>query len=287
MNHLIWRKFKRDRRAMAGLIFLIVEILIVLILPMFLQISPTMTDQVAGFWSPPSSEHWLGTDDVGRDIFARLLHGGRISLMIGFAAAFMSLAIGIPLGLIAGYRRGAVEFCIMRCVDVVQSFPSMILILCLVSLVGPSAWNIILVIGGLGWASVTRLVYGNTLSIREKDYILAVRALGASNSEILRKNIFPNAVAPVLSILPMKVGRAILSESGLSFLGVGLRTPEASWGNMMQNATELMTLTHRPWMWLPPGLCIIATIFALQFVGEGLRKAMNPKEMQMSEVPRN
>lgn len=277
-SHPALTAFWSDRRAAAAAIFLGVEILLVLLLPLFLDQDPNLTDRAAGFWAPPSAQHLLGTDDVGRDIFARLLHGGQISLLVGFASAGLGVVLGVPLGLLAGYKGGKWEYWIMRACDTFQSFPSIILVLAMVSLLGPSVWNIILVIGGLGWASVARLVYGNTLSAKKAEYVEASRALGAGDSAILFRTILPNVVAPVWAVLPLKVVRAILSESSLSFLGVGLRTPQASWGNLTQSAMELVTLTTRPWAWLPPGLCIVATAMALLLVGEGLRKALNPRK---------
>lgn len=279
-SHPALTAFWSDRRAAAAAIFLGVEILLVLLLPLFLDQDPNLTDRAAGFWAPPSAQHLLGTDDVGRDIFARLLHGGQISLLVGFASAGLGVVLGVPLGLLAGYKGGKWEYWIMRACDTFQSFPSIILVLAMVSLLGPSVWNIILVIGGLGWASVARLVYGNTLSAKKAEYVEASRALGAGDGAILFRTILPNVVAPVWAVLPLKVVRAILSESSLSFLGVGLRTPQASWGNLTQSAMELVTLTTRPWAWLPPGLCIVATAMALLLVGEGLRKALNPRKRQ-------
>lgn len=279
-SHPALTAFWSDRRAAAAAIFLGVEILLVLLLPLFLDQDPNLTDRAAGFWAPPSAQHLLGTDDVGRDIFARLLHGGQISLLVGFASAGLGVVLGVPLGLLAGYKGGKWEYWIMRACDTFQSFPSIILVLAMVSLLGPSVWNIILVIGGLGWASVARLVYGNTLSAKKAEYVEASRALGAGDGAILFRTILPNVVAPVWAVLPLKVVRAILSESSLSFLGVGLRTPQASWGNLTQSAMELVTLTTRPWAWLPPGLYIVATALALLLVGEGLRKALNPRKRQ-------
>lgn len=279
-SHPALTAFWSDRRAAAAAIFMGVEILLVLLLPLFLDQDPNLTDRAAGFWAPPSAQHLLGTDDVGRDIFARLLHGGQISLLVGFASAGLGVVLGVPLGLLAGYKGGKWEYWIMRACDTFQSFPSIILVLAMVSLLGPSVWNIILVIGGLGWASVARLVYGNTLSAKKAEYVEASRALGAGDGAILFRTILPNVVAPVWAVLPLKVVRAILSESSLSFLGVGLRTPQASWGNLTQSAMELVTLTTRPWAWLPPGLCIVATAMALLLVGEGLRKALNPRKRQ-------
>lgn len=276
-KHPALRRFQADKKAMACLVFLAVEAVLLLVLPLLLGQDPNVTDKTAGFWAPPSAGHWLGTDDVGRDIFARLLHGGQVSLLVGYSTALVSALLGVPLGLLAGYKGGKWEYWIMRACDTFQAFPSIILVLCLVSLLGPSVWNIILVMGVLGWSSIARLVYGSTLSVKEKEYVEASRALGASDRAILFRTILPNVVAPVWAVLPLRVGRAILSESSLSFLGVGLRTPQASWGNLMQNALELITLTTRPWAWIPPGLCIAATVFALQVVGEGIRKALNPR----------
>ncbi|WP_417092392.1 ABC transporter permease [Intestinimonas timonensis] len=273
----MWRRLRSDRRVVVCMAILALEILGVLLLPPLLGLEPDVTDRAAGFWAAPSAEHWLGTDDVGRDVLARLICGGRISLLVGFASAAINLAVGVPLGLLAGYRRGAWEFWIMRLADVFQSFPSIVLILCLVTLVGASVLNLVLVIGLLGWPGITRLVYGNVLSVREKEYILAVRALGARTGTILTRNVLPNVVAPVWAALGQRVGRAILSESSLSFLGVGIRAPQASWGNLMQSATSLAVLTGRPWVWLPPGILIILTVVCLQSLGNALRDAMDPR----------
>ena len=274
-SYAVWRAFWSDRRAAVAAVFLLVEIALVLFLPLFLGQDPNLTDRSAGFWAAPSAQHWLGTDDVGRDLFARLLYGGRTSLLVGFASAALGVVLGVPLGLLAGYKGGAWEYWIMRACDTFQSFPSIILVLAMVSLLGPSVWNIIWVIGGLGWASVARLVYSGTLSTKQTGYVEASRALGATDRAILFRTLLPNVIAPVWAALPLKVVRAILSESSLSFLGVGLRTPQASWGNLTQNAMELVTL---PWAWVPPGLCIVGTALALLLVGEGLRKALNPRK---------
>ena len=263
--------------AAVSLGFLIAEVVVVLLLPLVLGQDPNVTDRAAGFWAAPGGAHLLGTDDVGRDLFARLLAGGRVSLLVGYAAAGLSAVLGVPLGLLAGYKGGKWEYGIMRACDTFQSFPSLILVLCMVALLGPSVWNLVLVIGGLGWASIARLVYGCTLSVKGREYVTASRLLGATDRMVLFRTILPNVVAPVWAALPVKVGRAILWESSLSFLGVGLRTPQASWGNLMRNAMELVTLTTRPWAWIPPGACIILTVLALLLVSEGLRRAFDPR----------
>ena len=272
-----WARLREDRRAMAGLGLLAAELLLVLLLTPLLGLEPNVTDRAAGFWAAPSGAHWLGTDEVGRDVLARLICGGRVSLLVGFASAALSLLIGVPLGLLAGYRRGKWEFWIMRCADVFQSFPSIVLILCLVTLVGPSVVNIILVIGLMGWVSIARLVYGNTLSMREKEYIEAARAMGMKNSKIIFSEILPNAIAPVWVSIAFRVSSGILTESSLSFLGLGVQTPQASWGNIIFAAQNLLVLTARPWVWIPPGICIILVVIGFNFIGEGVRDALDPK----------
>ena len=272
-RHPALARFLAQPAAAVSLGFLIAEV----ILPLLLGQDPNVTDRAAGFWAAPGGAHLLGTDDAGRDLFARLLAGGRVSLLVGYAAVALSTVLGVPLGLLAGYKGGRWEYGIMRACDTFQSFPSLILVLCLVALLGPSVWNLVLVIGGLGWASIARLVYGCTLSVKGREYVTASRLLGATDRMVLFRTILPNVVAPVWAALPVKVGRAILWESSLSFLGVGLRTPQASWGNLMRSAMELVTLTTRPWAWIPPGACIILTVLALLLVGEGLCRAFDPR----------
>lgn len=271
------RRFWTDRRAVTGLMILLLEVILVLLLPVLFGMEPNVTDQTAGFWAPPSAAHWLGTDDVGRDVLARLICGGQVSLLVGFCAAAISLGVGVPLGLLAGWKQGKWEYWIMRLADVFQSFPSIVLVLCLVSLVGASVWNIVAVIGLLGWTGIARLVYANTLTVREREYVLAARALGGRWTTILRRNVLPNAVGPVWAVLPLRVGRAILSESSLSFLGVGIRTPQASWGSLIQYATNTAVFVGRPWIWIPPAVCIVITVVSLQWVGDGLRNALDPR----------
>lgn len=271
------RRFWTDRRAVTGLMILLLEVILVLLLPVLFGMEPNVTDQTAGFWAPPSAAHWLGTDDVGRDVLARLICGGQVSLLVGFCAAAISLGVGVPLGLLAGWKQGKWEYWIMRLADVFQSFPSIVLVLCLVSLVGASVWNIVAVIGLLGWTGIARLVYANTLTVREREYVLAARALGGRWTTILRRNVLPNAVGPVWAVLPLRVGRAILSESSLSFLGVGIRTPQASWGSLIQYATNTAVFVGRPWIWVPPAVCIVITVVSLQWVGDGLRNALDPR----------
>ena len=240
-----WARLLRDRRAVLCLAVLAAELLAVLLLPPLLGLDPYTSDLAAGFWAPPSAAHPLGTDDVGRDLLARLVCGGRVSLAVGLCSAALSVLVGVPLGLLAGYRRGAWEFWLMRLADVLQSFPSIVLVLCLVTLAGPSAVNLVL--------------------------------LGGRTGRILRRNVLPNVISPVWCAFPLRAGRAILSESSLSFLGVGIRTPQASWGSLIQYAVSLPVLAGRPWVWVPPAACMLLTVFCLQGVGDGLRDALDPR----------
>ena len=192
-------------------------------------------------------------------------------------STIISVLIGVPLGLLAGYYRGIWETIIMRAADIFMSFPSMILILVLVAVFGPSIMNVTIVIGVLGWTSMAKLIYGNTLSMREKEYIEAARAMGMKNSKIIFSEILPNAIAPVWVSIAFRVSSGILTESSLSFLGLGVQTPQASWGNIIFAAQNLLVLTARPWVWIPPGICIILVVIGFNFIGEGVRDALDPK----------
>jgi peptide/nickel transport system permease protein len=271
------QRFMRNRRALGGLLFIAVEILIVLFVPVLFGLDPLTTDVAAGFNSSPTLQYPMGTDGAGRNLFARTLYGGRISLLVGIVSTIINVCIGLPLGLVAGYYRGVIEFIVMRAADVFMSFPSMILILVLVSVVGPSIITLIVIMGIMGWTTIAKLVYGNVLSIKNKEYVEAGRAAGKSNFLIMFTEILPNAIGPVWVILSFRVGGAILTESGLSFLGVGVQAPQASWGNIINAAQSLPNLILRPWMWIPPGILIVLTVIGFNFIGEGIRDALDPK----------
>lgn len=276
-NSQAMKKFVHNKKAMLGLAIVMILVLAVVFIPLFADLDPYTTDRVAGFNKPPSDAHILGTDDVGRDLFARLLYGGRISLFVGITSTIISVLIGIPLGLIAGYFRGTAESIIMRTADAFMSFPSMVLILVLVAVFGPSILTVTVVIGVLGWTAIAKLIYGNVLSIREREYIQAARAVGVSTRKILFSEVLPNAIPPVWANISFRVAGAILTESSLSFLGMGVQTPQASWGNIIFAAQNLLVLTARPWVWLPPGICIILVVIGFNFIGEGVRDALDPK----------
>ena len=271
------KKFLHNKKAMFGLFIVVLLALAVLLIPLFMDLDPYTTDRAAGFNKGPSETHILGTDDVGRDLFARVLYGGRVSLFVGITSTIISVLVGIPLGLIAGYFRGAAESIIMRTADAFMSFPSMVLILVLVAVFGPSILTVTVVIGILGWTAIAKLIYGNVLSIREREYIQAAKTSGTSTWTILFSEVLPNATPPVWANISFRVAGAILTESSLSFLGMGVQTPQASWGNSIYAAQNLMVLTARPWVWIPPGVCIILVVIGFNFIGEGVRDALDPK----------
>lgn len=267
-------RFVRHRLAAVSALVLIVEILLLILLPLVLKLNPNSTDYTV-FEAGPSAVHILGTDDVGRDVFARLIYGGQVSLAVGFGATIISVLIGLPLGLIAGYYKGTAEIIIMRVSEIFLSIPSTILILVVVSITGTSAVMLTLVIGVMGWPGFAKLIYGNVLSAREKEYVEAARAIGEKDTSVIVRYILPNTITPILIAFTFHVASAILQESGLSFLGLGVQPPQASWGNILNGAQSITVLAYKPWRWIPAGLLLLITISAINFVGDGLRDAMD------------
>lgn len=275
-KHDFIKNFLKSRLATVALILLVVEILAMILLPVIVDLDPYTSD-IKAFNKEPSDQYIMGTDDIGRDMFARLIYGGRVSIFVGIASTVISLVIGIPLGLLAGYYRGKWETIVMRMADLFMSFPSMILILVLVAIFGSSLTTVIWVIGVLGWTAVAKLIYGNVLSVRNKEYIEAAKAIGMSNRKIIISHILPNTIAPVWVSLPFTVSHAIMSEAALSFLGMGVQSPEASWGNIINSAQRYIVLSNRPWQWIPAGIMLIITVILINLVGEGIRDAFDPK----------
>ena len=210
-------------------------------------------------------------------MFARFLYGGRVSLTVGLFSSLIGMLIGVPLGLLSGFYRGWIETLIMRAADIFMSFPAIIFILVLVSVIGPSIWSVTLVIGFLGWTQFARLIYANVLSIREKEYVESARAIGTSDFAIILRYILPNSFAPILVAATFMTASAIIMESSLSFLGMGVQPPAASWGNMLYDARSITVLSTRSWQWLPPGLALVVTVLSINFVGDGIRDALDPK----------
>jgi peptide/nickel transport system permease protein len=274
----IWRRFSSHRLALIGLVIITIVIFCALFAPFIAPHHPTKIGKE--FEAPPSREHLLGTDQVGRDVLSRLIFASRISLSVGIlSTAIMSMG-GIILGLEAGYFGGIPDMVIMRIADVFMSFPMLILIMVISSIAGSGLSRIIFIMGILGWPQVARLVRGNVLSIKEMDYIKSAVTLGFTAQRILFLHILPNTISPILVQATFGIARAIIMESALSFLGLGVNPPTASWGNMLTDAQSLTTLTERPWLWLPPGIMILLSVLAFNFIGDGLRDALDPKSIQ-------
>lgn len=235
---------------------------------------PTTLDLTA-ILHPPSGAHPLGTDALGRDVLSRMLHGARVSLWVGFVSVGISVAIGLALGLAAGYFGGLADELIMRCVDIMLCFPSFFLILAVIAFLEPSLLNIMAVIGLTSWMGVARLVRAETLSLRERDFIAAARLAGAGPVRILALHVLPNAVAPVLVSATLGVAGAILTESALSFLGLGVQPPMPSWGNMLLEGKDVLEIA--PWLSIFPGCAILLTVLGYNLLGESLRDLLDPR----------
>jgi len=273
---VLLRRLFSNKRVTVGTIILVLEVITVIFVPLFWRVDPNATDALA-FNAAPSVIHILGTDDVGRDLFARVLYGGRMSLFVGITSTLIGIVIGLPLGLFSGYYRGACETIVMRCADIFMSFPSMIFVLVLVSVFGPSVVTVTLVIGRLNWTQIAKLVHGNVVSVRNKEYIESAKADGTRNIVIIFREVLPNVLAPIWISMAFTTAQGILTESALSFLGVGIQPPNASWGNIINAAQSPMVLTMRPWVWIPAGIFLFMTIVSINLLGEGIRDALDPK----------
>ncbi|MDD3802264.1 MAG: ABC transporter permease [Desulfuromonas sp.] len=267
------RRLPRNRMTLAGLLLVGLMCLLALLAPL-LPGDPGAVD-IGRQLLPPGPDAWLGTDDLGRDVLTRIAYGARISLLVGLVAVGIATLIGILLGALAGYYGGWVDILIMRFVDIMLCFPSFFLILAVIAFLEPSIWNIMAIIGLTGWMGVARLVRAEFLSLRQRDFVLAVRSLGASDSRIIFRHILPNALSPVLVSATLGVAGAILTESSLSFLGIGVQPPTPSWGNML--ITGKQTLGTAWWLSLFPGLAILLTVLGYNLLGEGLRDLFDPR----------
>lgn len=274
---MVWRRFKRNKLAMVGLVILTIFVLLSIFAPVLTPYDPNRADFRARN-QPPSREHWLGTDDMGRDIFTRTLYGGRISLTVGLVSVGISTTLGIILGSIAGYFGGRIDALIMRIADVFYSFPFLILAITATALLGPSIYNIMMILGVLSWPGPARLLRAEFLKLKNVEFVTASIATGARSIRTMFRHMLPNAIAPLLVSATLGVASSILSEAGLSFLGLGVPPPAPSWGNMLNRARPLHILRNMPWMWIPPGVAILLTILSINFVGDGLRDALDPHQ---------
>jgi peptide/nickel transport system permease protein len=287
----VWNRLIRHRLALASLIFLLVLLILSLAAPWIADlrgVDPSQTDLFRRF-EPPSATHWLGTDDLGRDLFQRLLDGGRVSLLVGISGAFLSAVVGALIGVVAGYLGGRLDNVLMRVTDGVIALPLLPLLIVLAAIdprkigVPPeiaqsetfSLYRIVVIVALTGWTTVARLVRGATLSLREREFVRAAQALGASPARIMFVHILPNLAGSIVVATTLSVGGIILLESVLSFLGLGIQPPTPSWGNMLTNAQEL--IWQAPALAIYPGVLIFATVIAFNFLGDGLQDAMDPR----------
>lgn len=272
-----WQRFYQNKLAVVGLVIIVIFILLAIFAPLLTPHDPNRAN-LRERNQPPSKEHWFGTDDMGRDILARTLYGGRISLSVGLVSVGISLTLGLTLGAIAGYFGGMVDIVIMRVADVFYSFPFLILAITISAIFGPSIYNTMIILGVLSWPGPARLIRAEFLKLKETDYVAAATALGAKPSRVMFRHILPNGFSSLLVSATLGVASAILSEAGLSFLGLGVPPPAPSWGNMLNRARPLHILATMPWMWLAPGIAIFVIVLSINFVGDGLRDAFDPRQ---------
>lgn len=271
---IVLRRLSANRFAMAGALVVGILFVISFLAPYITPYAPDTLDAYRVLL-PPSVEHWFGTDELGRDVFTRMIYGARISLKVGFVAVGIAVTIGTVVGLLAGYYGGFLDSLMMRGVDIMLCFPTFFLILAVIAMLEPSIWYIMAIIGLTGWMGVARLVRAEVLSLRERDFVQAARALGASDLRIICNHILPNALSPVLVAATLGVAGAILTESALSFLGIGVQPPTASWGNMLTSGKDYLEFAW--WLSLFPGLAILVTVVAYNLLGEGIRDALDPR----------
>jgi peptide/nickel transport system permease protein len=271
--HDIVRQVRANRLAFAGLLIVLFMFLMALLAPL-LGGDPGEIN-IAVRLQPPGFDHLLGTDDLGRDVLTRILYAARISLLVGFVAVGISTLIGVCLGALAGYYGRWADAVIMRFVDLMLCFPTFFLILAVIAFLEPSIWNIMIIIGLTSWMGVARLVRAEFLSLRERDFVVAARAIGGSDSRIIFRHILPNALSPVLVSATLGVASAILTESALSFLGIGVQPPTPSWGNMLMAGKQ--TLGTAWWLSFFPGMAILLTVLGYNLLGEGVRDAFDPR----------
>lgn len=270
----IWKRFCRHKMGMTGLCIITVLVLIAVFAPLLAPYDPTQVNFEQSL-KEPTSDHLLGTDLLGRDIFSRIVYGSRVSLQVGIIAVAISLVIGLLLGLISGFFRGWVDTVIMRFVDITYAFPFLLFAIAIMTILGPGLINVFIAIGLINWAWFARVVRGSVLSVREMEYVLAARAMGASSFRIMFKHIMPNVIAPVIVGCALNSGYAVLSEAALSFLGIGVQPPNPSWGLMLADARSYITTA--PWMTIYPGLAISFTVLGFILLGNGLRDVIDPR----------
>ena len=272
-----WRRFRKHKLALVGLTTLVVMAVLIILAPLFLPYKPETLDLAATF-APTTAQHWLGTDDLGRDILTRLLYAGQISMSVGIICTAIVIVVGALIGVISGYFGGWIDTILMRIVDLLLAIPFFPLLLVLSQMLSqflPSFWTIVIILSVFGWLGICRLVRGQILSLRNLDFVEATRALGASNSRIMFRHMLPNSLAPLIVAATLAVGDFIISESALSFLGYGVKAPTPTWGNMLSDVNNYF-LEH-PLLAFYPGLAILLTVVSINFMGDALRDALDPR----------
>jgi peptide/nickel transport system permease protein len=269
-----WRTFSRNQLAICGSVVVAALVVLAVLAPLLAPWDPSRLD-TKRILAPPSNSHWLGTDQLGRDVLSRVLYGSRISLAVGFVSVGIAMLIGVLLGSAAGYHGGMVDTVIMRLVDLMLVFPRFFLLLAVLALLRPSIWTIMTVIGLTGWMGVARLVRAEFLTLREREFVIWSESIGAGTLRVVFRHILPNALAPVLVAMTLGIPAAILTESGLSFLGLGVQPPYATWGNILNDGKDVLEVAW--WMTLYPGLAILITVLSYNLMGEGIRDALDPR----------
>jgi len=270
----VWRRFRRNKLAMLGLSFIVLLVLMAIFAPLIAPYDPLKIDTTQ-LRKPPSSDHWFGTDTVGRDVFSRIVYGARVSLWVGIAAGTIATVVGVIFGALAGFYGGWLDTVLMRFTDVLLAFPYLVLALAIIAVIGSGVTSVILVTGFLGWLAIARVLRSSFLQIKQMEYIDAARAVGCSNTRIMMRHMLPNAVQPVIVYATLFVGSAVLSEAALSFLGVGVQEPTPAWGLMINQGRKFIAVA--PHMLFFPGAAIFLMVVAFVFVGDGLRDALDPK----------
>jgi len=272
----VWARLSRDTRARIGLLVVVMLLLVAILAPLLARHDPIRGDLIRQL-EPPSAEHWMGTDIQGRDVWARLVYGARISLAVGLISQSIALAIGLTLGLIAGYFGRWIDDLVMRLADVTLAFPTLLLLIAMVAALQPSLIVVFVTVGLVGWAGMARLVRGQVLVVRQLEYVHAARALGTTDGRIITRHVLPNVIAPVVIASTLGMAGAIMAEAALSFLGLGVQPPTPSWGAMIADGRDLSQLRSSPWTSLFPGLAIGATVLGFNLLGDALRDALDPR----------
>lgn len=272
------KRYKQNKLAVLGALLLTFLIIVALFAEVIAPFDPTEIN-LANTYAKPSGEHFLGTDALGRDVFSRLIHGARISLGIGFLATFFTMCIGVSLGSIAGYYGGIVDSMLMRGTDFMLNFPFLLLVLTFIAILEEiNIVAFVAIIALTSWPTMTRIIRGIFLQLREQEFVQAAKALGCSDGRIILQHLLPNAFFPIIVQATLTMATMIMVESGLSFLGFGIAEPTPTWGNMMSDAQSILVLQRYPHLWIPPGLAILVTVLAINFIGDGLRDSFDPRQ---------